>query len=54
MAIDDITIDAGTCQEGKVINIIFRKMRDEDVCFFFSELQFTATTLTLHKNDVFH
>ena len=34
MAIDDITIDAGTCQEGKVINIIFRKMRDEDACFF--------------------
>ena len=42
MAIDDITIDAGTCQEGKVTNIIFRKMRDEDASFFFK--------ITIYRN----
>ena len=29
MAIDDITIDAGECEEGKV-TIFFWKIRDED------------------------
>ena len=58
MAIDDITIDAGTCQEGKVINIIFRKMRDKDVCFFFQNYNLPQphshfTKMTFSTNDFF-
>ena len=49
MAIDDITIDAGTCQEGKVTNIIFRKMRDEDASFFFKITIYRNHTHTSQK-----